>query len=131
MKKSLSITVLEDRYSISRLAPDQPIPQQLLVSVDERKLFSILRTDRELSIVCPASVQVGAESTSENWAAMEVDGPLDFSEVGILARISNSLATQNISLFVLSSYDTDYVLVAEKDLESATIALRADGMSVR
>ncbi len=80
---------------------------------------SITRTAEELSIVCPQR-QVPAEiEREEGWRGMKIKGPLDFSLTGVLASLSTPLAQEGISIFAISTYDTDYLLVKEKDLERA------------
>lgn len=59
----------------------------------------------------------------KDWRALKVEGPLDFSLVGILAAISTILADYGISIFAISTYDTDYILVRHKDIEKAISAL--------
>lgn len=128
--KKLSITVLPDRYSIVRFAPDLAAPTTLIEPVKRRQLLSISRTDRELSIVCPTSVAPSSTDRSDDWACLEVDGPLDFSETGILARLSDRIAASDISIFAVSTYDTDYILVAASDLQSTIDVLEGDGIAV-
>ena len=60
-----------------------------------------------------------------------VDGPLDFSSVGILAAILDPLAEARVSIFAISTYDTDYVLIGENDLDRALSVLRGAGHEVR
>ena len=91
----------------------------------------IARTDGELSLVCP-TVDVPADcvNRSDGWRAFRVRGPLDFSLVGILARLSGLLAGANIPLFAISTFDTDYLLVREADLSRALEVLVCAGCSV-
>lgn len=128
--KKLSITVLSDRYSIARFAPEVVAPAILMEPVKQRQLLSISRTDRELSIVCPTSVAPSSADRSDDWVCLEVDGPLDFSETGILARLSDRIAAIDVSIFAVSTYDTDYILVAAGDLQSTIDMLEGDGVSV-
>lgn len=65
-----------------------------------------------------------------DWRVLEVEGPLDFSMVGVMARITASLADAGISVFVMSTYDTDYVLVRSAAVERAIEALRSAGHEV-
>ena len=61
------------------------------------------------------------------WRCLRVEGPLDFSEIGVLASLSSVLATTGVSLFAISTFDTDYLLVGEADLERSVTALREAG----
>ncbi len=128
--KRLSLTVLADRYAIVRLDPQDDIPASLLRPIQQRQLLSITRSDRELSIVCPMSLAPASKNQSNDWACLEVDGPLEFSETGILARLSGLLAARDIPIFVVSSYDTDYLLVAADVLTRTIETLEGDGMAV-
>jgi len=89
------------------------------------------RTDEELSLVCPTEqVPSGATAREDGWRAFRVRGQLDFSLVGVLAKLSAVLADRGIGIFVVSTFDTDYVLTKERNLERALAALRAAGYDV-
>jgi hypothetical protein len=121
-----SLRVLPGELVVCRLpadAPAPPVPAQA-------QLFAITRTADELSIVCPvADAPPGAEAQA-GWRALRVDGPLDFALTGILAAIAEPLAQAGISIFAVSTYDTDYVLVPELALAAAVEALRRAGHDV-
>ena len=92
---------------------------------------SITRTPEELSVVCAeTALPADAPQAELGWRALQVAGPLNFELTGILSSISEPLADAEISLFALSTYDTDYVLVREADLERAIEALEGAGHSV-
>ena len=94
------------------------------------EFFSVTRTSEELSIVC-AEVQIPADVLCERgWRLFKIDAVLDFSLVGIVAGISAALAGANIGIFVLSTYNTDYVLVRQPDFVAAAAALRTVGYKV-
>lgn len=89
------------------------------------------RTDEECSLVCPEEyAPASAEAREDGWRAMRIEGVLDFSLVGILASVSNTLATQKIPLFAVSTYNTDYVLVKQEHLDNAINALKTDGWTL-
>lgn len=91
-------------------------------------VFFLARTDGELSLVCRTrSVPSAVSAREDGWKAFRVQGPLDFSLIGILARISGILAERGISIFAVSTYDTDYVLTREEDFERAAAALAEAG----
>jgi hypothetical protein len=93
-------------------------------------LLAFIRTAEELCVVCPEG-DVPADITTEaGWRALQVQGPLDFSQVGVLATLSAVLAEANISLFALSAFDTDYILVKGTSLERAIEALIQAGHQV-
>ena len=86
------------------------------------------RTDEECSLVCPtALVPVGCRTREDGWRAFRVCGAMDFTMVGVLSGISGALAAAGVSLFALSTYNTDYVLVKADQLEDAARALMAAG----
>ncbi len=92
--------------------------------------FSITRTADEVSIVCPEKDAPEGARVESGWRVMKVEGPLGFSLVGILASISAPLADAGVSIFAVSTFDTDYVLVKEASLEEAVSALEGAGHSV-
>ncbi len=89
------------------------------------------RTDEELSLVCPEEkAPVKTLRREDGWRAVRVQGTLDFALVGILAEISQMLAVEGISIFAVSTYNTDYVLVKEDRLEHALRAIRRAGYEI-
>ncbi len=123
----LPLRVLEGRYVVCRLAPASPLPDPPAAAA----LWSVTRTSDELSVVCEEQVAPEADQVEGPFAALMVEGPLDFSLVGILASLSATLAERKVSIFALSTYDTDYVLVPVADLERSTQALEEAGHRVR
>jgi len=120
MENPLQIIVLPDHLAICRLPPDSPDPAW----ADGSNLIARVRTPDELSIVCGSDrVPEGVQADSA-WRALKVQGPLDLTLVGILSSLSFSLAAAGVGIFVVSTYDTDYLLVKENDLENAIRALR-------
>lgn len=112
--------------SIHSLALDADIPSALL----KQPLFFISKTHDELSVVCPDDFIIDSQDTESNWQALEVIGPLGFSLTGIMANISGVLARAGVSIFSISTYDTDYILVKKQTVNKAMTALRADGYNV-
>lgn len=119
----MKLKTLNDTFAIHRLAPDADIPKEILTS----ELYSITRTDEELSILCPANILLDSQKKDSPWSCIKVQGPLDFSLTGILARLSGILATAEISIFALSTFDTDYILVRIENIESAETVLKSEG----
>ncbi len=93
--------------------------------------FFIGRTEEELSLVCRTS-DVPARTTEreDGWRGFRVEGPLPFSMVGVLAGLSGVLAENGISIFALSTYQTDYLLVKEADFDRAAAALAGAGYGI-
>lgn len=119
----LAMEVMEGEYSIHRLAPDAGIPPDVL----QCAFFSVTRTKDELSLVCPKEVKIAGEKADEGWACLKVVGPLDLNAPGVLAGISAVLAEARVSIFAISTYDTDYILVKRRDLEKARASLESGG----
>ena len=86
------------------------------------------RTDREISVVCETEHAPTATLEREDgWLGFRIEGRLDFSLIGVLARISTVLAEASIGIFVVSTFDTDYILVKAADFDRATTALTNAG----
>jgi hypothetical protein len=89
-----------------------------------------VRTPTELSIVCDETWVPRDVRAERGFRALVIDGALDFALTGILASVTGPLAEAAISLFAFSTYDTDYVMVKEEQLDAAVAALRAAGLRV-
>ena len=109
-----------------RLAADSLLPPW----VTDAEFFSVTRTSDELSIVCSADQIPSGLASETGWRVLKVTGPFALSEVGVLAALSAPLAAAEVSLFAISTFDTDYLLVSEKQLDAAIAALRAAGHRV-
>lgn len=125
--KNLVLSVLSPRLAVCRLDPRA----SLATLPFPAEFFSITRTGDELSIVCDESDVPDGAVVEPGWRALKVEGPLDFSLTGILAGLAGALAGAGISLFAISTYDTDYVLVRGASLPEAVSALRSAGYFVR
>lgn len=123
---NLCFLVSKEIFGICRLKPDSIIPEW----INTKCFYSITRTLDELSIVCDEN-QVPAEiECQRGWKALRVEGTLDFSLVGILSNISSILANSKVSIFAISTFDTDYILVKEKDLQKSIKSLIEEGYEV-
>ena len=124
--RRFQVTVLPGFFAIVRLAADAPLPSWASAG----DFFSVTRTSDELSVVCLAN-QVPSSPTAETgWRALKVQGPFALSEIGVLAALAAALAHAKVSVFAISTFDTDYLLVSDKSLDAAIVALRAAGHSV-
>ncbi|MDR3050549.1 MAG: ACT domain-containing protein [Oscillospiraceae bacterium] len=93
--------------------------------------FALVRTADEVSLVCPTDrVPSNATARDDGWRAFGVQGPLDFSLVGILADLTAILRDAGVPVFAVSTYGTDYILVKQGDLARAEAALAAVGHTV-
>jgi hypothetical protein len=121
--RKLSLKVIPGVFAVCRLAPDAVIPPW----AGGPGFTSVTRTGDELSVVVdqmrvPAGVQCQA-----GFRTLKLEGPFDFSQVGVLASVLNPLAEAGVSIFAVATYDTDYVLVKQGDLERALAVLREAG----
>ena len=124
--RCLELTLLAERFAISRLAADAPVPDWATQS----PFFSVTRTGDELSIVSELShVPVGVQS-QPGWRVLKVHGPFVLSEIGVLSALTAPLAEARISLFAVSTFDTDYLLVAAETLSAAITALGRAGHTI-
>ncbi|KAH8047983.1 hypothetical protein JL722_12772 [Aureococcus anophagefferens] len=123
----LSLLVLPEFYEVVRLAPTAPIPADLFACADPNAVVSITRTADELSIIRPRGARRIDGETREEAGALKVKGPLPFHLVGVLSHLSATLAAAGVSIFVNSTYDTDYVMVKDDTLHAAVDALKAGG----
>ena len=104
---NLVLSVLFETFKIYKLSPDASIPDEILKS----NYYSFSKIENELSLVCSEVIKVQSLQSSKGWKCIKVKGPLDFNLTGILAGISDILARGNISIFAISTFDTDYILV--------------------
>ena len=121
-----TLTILPERLAICRLPPEEALPER----PPHARFWSVTRTEEELSIVLPEEYAPAGSRAETGWRGLKVEGPLDFDTPGILASLALPLAKAGISIFALSTYDTDYILVPEGNLEQAKEVLRAEGHTV-
>jgi hypothetical protein len=123
---SLVLTPLNGRLAVCQLDPGVPLPAW----ATQGEFWSIARTAGELSIVCAEDSVPPGVTCQPNWRGLKVAGPLDFSLTGVLASLAVPLAEAGVSIFAISTYDTDYLLVQGGQLEAAVDALRRAGHTV-
>ena len=122
----LVLNVLPDRFAIARLNSSDSIPDWAVSG----SFFSVSKTSDELSIVSEQSKIPQSVKCEYGWRALQVKGPLDFNLTGILASLASPLAQAGISIFAISTYDTDYVLVKEDNLDKAIATFQAAGHQI-
>ena len=110
-----------------RLEPGAPIPAWATAG----DFFSIIRTADELSVVCRQDAVPEGIPCEWGWRCLRVAGAIPFSVVGVLASLTAPLAEAGISVFAISTFDTDYLLVKAEDLERAVDALRGQGHTIQ
>jgi hypothetical protein len=124
---SFTLDVLPDRLAICRFDPEQ-------ADFDWdpcEGLLSVTFTDEEVSLVCDEAVAPADAVVSRGWRCLRVDGPLDLGMVGVLAALAGALAGAGVAVFVLSTFDTDHLLVPGAQLDRAIDCLRSAGHNVR
>jgi hypothetical protein len=127
MPHQLALITLPEKFAVCKLEAKAPVPQW----ATSGSLVSITRTADELSVVCPQNL-VPADVTCEvDWRCVRVAGTMDFALIGVVVSLVNPLAEAGISVFVVSTFDTDYLLVKEKDWERAAEALQLAGHKLR
>jgi uncharacterized protein len=124
---SLSLSVLDGDFAVCRL----PIDSELQMWFLGDPFFALLRSNAELTVVCQAE-RVPAEVQHESgWRRLKLEGVFAFTETGILESVLRPLAAQGVGIFVLSTFETDYVLVKEEHLRDAVAALTHAGHQVQ
>ena len=128
--------------------PNSPLPGLILTNLDlsihkilaieslpssvwQSRFVSLSKTEVELSLVCESHIPIASAQTQKNWSCFRVMGILDFSLTGILNSIAEPLAKGGISIFALSTFDTDYILVKKDKIDAAINALKAHGFVIQ
>lgn len=119
----MKLIVFPDKLAICRLSSNDSIPAW----ASQSEFFSITKTSDEISIVCAEHFVPTGVKVNQPWRAIKVEGPLDFSLIGILSSLTAVLASEKISVFVLSTFDTDYLLVQSHQLDAAVKVLTLNG----
>jgi hypothetical protein len=119
----LKFRILKVPLAVCRLAPEARTPAWAL----HGKFLCVTRTADELSIVCSAGSVPQGVIAERDWIALKLEGPFPFSMTGVLASFLQPLAQAKVSIFAVSTFDTDYILIKQKDLEHAVEALCAAG----
>jgi uncharacterized protein len=122
----LKFRLLPGPYAIVRLPPDAPVPAW----ATNGDFTSLTRTGDELSIVCPTANLPPDVHSAQRWICLKLEGPFPFSQTGVLLSFIEPLSTNDVPIFAISTYDTDYVLIQE-GLAWAIDVLRAAGHEQR
>lgn len=122
----LRMCIIPEALAICRLGPDTALPAW----VAEGTFFSVTRTADECSFVVEESRIPNGVQRDGPWRAFKIEGPIPLSAVGVLVSIAEPLARASISLFAISTFDTDYILVRADSMEAARLALSRVGHTV-
>ena len=123
--QKLKLSALPGELAVCRLDKDGPLPDW----IDNKNFYSITKTADELSIVCSAGKVPQDVKSEKGWRALKIEGPLDFSLTGIVSSLTAPLAKAGISVFVISTFDTDYILVKSENLEKTLSLLEEAGLA--
>lgn len=123
----LSLLLRPECFSIHRLPPNAPVNFDKLRSA---AWYSLTQTDEELSIVAPQEIDPGPGECEPGWSCLRIAGKLEFALVGVIAELAQILADAGVSIFTVSTYDTDYILVKSADINTAIRALSEGGHEV-
>jgi uncharacterized protein len=121
-----TLVSLDGHFAVCRLAADAPLPAWAAAG----SFVSITRTPDELSIVCRHEDVPDGVRCEPGWRCLRVAGTLDFTLVGVLVSLLAPLADAGIPVFVVSTFDTDYLLIKEDRLDAAVAILRGAGHGV-
>ena len=122
----LTLKLLSECFTVHRFPANNDIPSQVFSA----PIYFIAKTFDEVSIVLPDNIAIDSTKSEPDWQALQVVGPLDFSLTGILSKISTLLADEEISIFAISTFDTDYILVKKDTVSSAVNVLKANDYQV-
>jgi uncharacterized protein len=122
----LILSILKDKFIVCRIDSFKQIPDRILQS----HFYSITKTADEISVICPEEFSPDDSPCEKNWRCFKIHGPLDFAQTGILASMTTPLADAGISIFAFSTYDTDYFMVKDVDVELAIAALTQNGHEI-
>lgn len=124
---SLTMSLVPGRLAICRLDAAAELPGWAASDV----FSSATRTLGELSVVCPEDQVPAGVRSDRGWRALKLEGPLQLTMTGIIASMAAPLAEAGIPIFTIATYDTDYLLVRESQLDESVATLRERGHTVR
>lgn len=122
----LHLSELDGEYSVCRLEPSEDVPTWAM----QGSFFTVSRTPEELSVVCDSKYVPSEVRAEHGWRCLKVAGPLDFSLTGILASLVSPLGEHGISIFAISTFDTDYLLIGKDNFSQAKEVLTSCGHTI-
>ena len=128
MTQPFPLILLSEEFSVCRLAPNAALPPW--AERPDAVFTCVVRTGEELSIVCPSRLVPAGILQEPGFCAFKLRGPVPFTTTGVVSSLTTPLAAAGLSVFVLSTYDTDYLLVRSSTLDQAVRALRLHGFIV-
>lgn len=117
----MNLKVIDNEFSICKINNIND------VNLNDEFVF-ISKTDEEISLVCTTeNIPKECVSVEHNWKGFRIEGELDFSLIGIISKISAILAKNKIGIFVISTYNTDYILVKKDSMRETISVLEEQG----
>jgi hypothetical protein len=126
MAHKLKLRKISEQFAVCRLAQDAPLPSW----ATSGEIWSVTRTPTELSVVCTQNSLPQNLAAERNWVALQVVGPIPFGMVGVLSSLTVPLADAGVSIFALSTFETDFVLVRNESFEVACRVLMQAGHEI-
>jgi uncharacterized protein len=120
---NLTLKILDGNYTIHRFG----INEMGLPKIQTGSFYSYTKSEDEISIVCDSEIVMNNSKQEFGWKVIKLIGPFAFTQVGIIAGITRVFAEKQISVFVISTFDTDYILVKKENLDSSIEALKLSG----
>ena len=127
MVRAMKMTRFSEAYAVCRAAAQAPVPAGIL---DHPGFVTVSRTADELSVVGPEAAITGMDIVEGGWTLFKLHGPFAFDETGVVAGLSKPLADADLGIFVISTYDTDYILVKSENADAAANLWRAQGHEI-
>jgi uncharacterized protein len=126
MARTLDLTVEPWTLAVCALGRDAEVPEW----ATRGAFYAVVRSPGEMTVVCETGLVPDDARAQKGWRCFSLAGPIAFTETGIVASIAVPLAAAGIGIFVVSTFDTDYVLVPGARLAEAVVALKAAGHRV-
>jgi hypothetical protein len=122
----MTLNLLKDEYSVFQFFPDFPVEKADFGG----EFVSVTKTNDEISVVAISSASNDYEEIETGWRILRINGVLDFGLIGVLSGISALLAEEKISIFVISTYNTDYIMVKKENADAAIRKLKAHNYEI-
>ena len=122
----LKLILLKGEFAVCQLDADSGPPDWVF----NRDFYSITRTSDEISFICRQDQLPGSQPCEPGWRILEIKGPFNFNEIGVLSSLLEPLASAGISILAISTYNTDYLLVKKHHLDQAILVLQTNGHEI-
>ncbi len=122
----LKLLDVDGGFAVCKLPPDSAVPTWATAG----DVFSVTRTDEELSVVCRQEMVPSGTRAEVDWRCLRVAGTMPFTHVGVLASLTTPVAAAGVGVFAVSTFDTDYLFIKDAEFQTAVAALRRAGHSV-